>query len=87
MKRTSTQPSITRWPAVLVFASPIFFFLFLSWASAAAPDKVILTPKPPPRRGSTARGVRLRPGRPFIYRIPCTGKRPMTFAAEDLPEG
>ncbi|MBN2296082.1 MAG: putative Ig domain-containing protein, partial [Pirellulales bacterium] len=30
-------------------------------------------------------GVRL--GRPVIYRIPATGKRPMTFTAEGLPEG
>ncbi len=27
------------------------------------------------------------PGRPFLFRIPCTGKRPLRFAAEDLPAG
>ena len=28
-----------------------------------------------------------RPGRPFQYRIPATGERPMTFSAEGLPRG
>mgnify|MGYP006178383521 CR=1 FL=1 len=28
-----------------------------------------------------------RSGRPFLYTIPTTGERPMTFAAQGLPEG
>ena len=28
-----------------------------------------------------------RPGRPFLYHLPATGQRPMTFAATNLPEG
>jgi alpha-galactosidase len=28
-----------------------------------------------------------RPGRPFLYTIPATGDRPMTFAVDNLPEG
>ena len=28
-----------------------------------------------------------RPGHPFIYRIPCQGKRPITFLIEGLPSG
>lgn len=51
-------------------------------------EKVILTPPPPrePRiNGPAIHG--LRPGSPFIYRIPATGDRPMTFAASGLPEG
>ncbi|MGW8256521.1 MAG: ThuA domain-containing protein [Thermoguttaceae bacterium] len=46
----------------------------------------ILTPKPPlePRiNGPRLFGV--RPGKPFIYRIPCTGRRPMRFAVDNLP--
>jgi len=46
----------------------------------------MLTPRPGPKphiNGPTVYGC--RPGRPFIYRIPCTGKRPMSFAAENLP--
>lgn len=49
--------------------------------------KVILTPRPGPKpqiNGPKVYGC--RPGRPFIYRIPCTGKRPMTFGAENLPD-
>jgi alpha-galactosidase len=49
---------------------------------------VILTPKPAPRpkiNGPKVFGV--RPGRPFIYRIPATGKRSMTFKISNLPEG
>jgi len=56
----------------------------------AAPEeqKVVLTPPAPesPRiNGPSIYGV--RPGRPFLYRIPCTGERPMEFSAEELPEG
>jgi len=28
-----------------------------------------------------------RPGRPFFYHVPATGKRPITFSAEGLPDG
>ncbi len=48
----------------------------------------ILTPKAPdiPRiNGAKVFGV--RPGHPFLYKIAATGLRPMTFAAENLPEG
>lgn len=51
-------------------------------------EKVLLTPKPGPKpqiNGPKVYGC--RPGRPFLYRIPCTGERPITFAAEGLPEG
>lgn len=49
---------------------------------------LILTPKPPqtPRiNGPKILGV--RPGHPFLYTIPATGDRPMTFAIENLPKG
>jgi alpha-galactosidase len=29
----------------------------------------------------------VRPGHPFLYRIPATGKRPMEFSVQDLPNG
>ena len=48
----------------------------------------ILTPPPPaaPRiNGPRVYGV--RPGHPFLYRIPCTGERPMKFATRNLPDG
>jgi alpha-galactosidase len=46
----------------------------------------ILTPKAPetPRiNGPKVYGA--RPGHPFLYRIPCTGIRPMRFSAKNLP--
>jgi len=50
-------------------------------------NKVILTPKPGPRpRINGPKVYGCRPGRPFIYRIPCTGKRPINFSAENLPQ-
>ena len=51
-------------------------------------ERVILTPKPGPQpqiNGPRAYGA--RPGRPFLYRIPCTGLRPIHFTAAGLPEG
>ena len=46
----------------------------------------ILTPESPDRpriNGPDVYGI--RPGSPFIYRIPATGKRPMQFQANNLP--
>ncbi|MBA4182256.1 MAG: alpha-galactosidase, partial [Anaerolinea sp.] len=46
----------------------------------------VLTPKPGPEpriNGPLVYGV--RPGRPFLYRIPATGVRPMKFEAAGLP--
>ena len=55
---------------------------------APAEKAVLLTP-PAPRRpsinGPKVYGV--RPGSPFLYRIPCTGDRPIIFRAEGLPAG
>ncbi len=51
-------------------------------------EKVILTPKPPltPRiNGPRIFGV--RPGHPFLFTIPATGQRPMTFTVRNLPRG
>jgi alpha-galactosidase len=47
-----------------------------------------LTPKPsllPRVNGAKVFGV--RPGAPFLYTIPATGRRPMDFSASGLPEG
>lgn len=48
----------------------------------------ILTPPESPKpkiNGAKVFGV--RPGHPFMFTIAATGKRPMTFAAENLPQG
>lgn len=57
-------------------------------ALVAIPADKILTPPagPQPRiNGPAIFGV--RPGHPFLYRIPATGTRPMEFAVEGLPAG
>ena len=49
---------------------------------------MILTPAPPAKpeiHGTRVYGV--RPGSPFLYRIPGTGERPIAFDATGLPEG
>jgi alpha-galactosidase len=59
------------------------FFLPLSKG-----EKYIQTPAAPsvPRiNGAKVTGASA--GKPFIFRIPATGDRPMTFSAENLPEG
>ena len=50
-------------------------------------EPFLLTPKsePAPKINSPA-VCGARAGKPFIYRIPCTGRRPIEFAAERLPE-
>lgn len=55
-------------------------------APAAAP--MILTPKPSPApRINGARVFGVRPGNPFLFTIAATGERPMTYAADALPDG
>jgi alpha-galactosidase len=57
-------------------------------AAAAVEEAAILTPPPPTSpKLNNAKVHGARPGNPFIYRIPATGQRPMSFAAENLPSG
>jgi alpha-galactosidase len=54
--------------------------------SASEGTPYILTPVPaaaPRINGPVVSGV--RPGAPFLYRIPATGERPLTYAATGLP--
>ncbi len=56
--------------------------------SATPPQREILTPPAPetPRiNGPSVFGA--RPGSPFLFAIPATGKRPMKFLAQGLPAG
>ena len=67
------------------------------WAMAkiefgdARPEAIapyVLTPPPPPTpRINGPRIFGARPGSPFLFTIPATGRRPMRFAARGLPEG
>src|SRR4051794_1686747 len=66
----------------------LFVAIILIAATPFAPAADILTPAPPatPRiNGPTIYGE--RPGRPFLYHIPATGERPMTFVVDGLPNG
>ena len=55
---------------------------------ATTQAEIMLTPKPEPAPRINGPGrFGVRPGRPFLYRIPCTGERPISFAVEDLPSG
>lgn len=61
-----------------------------SGGSVAASEGIpyILTPpvsSRPQINGASVVGV--RPGHPFLFHIPATGERPMTFSAKGLPEG
>ncbi|RPJ61194.1 MAG: alpha-galactosidase [Acidobacteria bacterium] len=52
----------------------------------ARPNPAILTPKPGPApRINGPKVYGCRPGNPFIYRVPTTGKQPMVFSAKKLP--
>lgn len=49
---------------------------------------VSLTPKSPAKpRINGARVVGVRPGSPFLFTIPATGERPMSFSVKNLPRG
>ncbi len=51
-------------------------------------SKYILTPPAPATpRINGAKVFCARPGSTFLYRVPCTGERPMKFSASGLPKG
>lgn len=57
-------------------------------ADGSAASMEILTPRPGPEpRINGPRLFGVRPARPLIYRIPCTGQRPIAFAVDGLPQG
>src|SRR5512138_486623 len=76
---------------VTICACAAAFLAHASRCRAEAPVQSVAeirTPKPPPTpriNGPAIFGV--RPGHPFLYRIPATGERPMTFSARGLPAG
>ncbi len=56
----------------------------------AAPVEVAEIMTPPPGPEPRINGPKIygaRPGHPFIYRIPCTGTRPIKFTAKAMPDG
>ena len=82
------KPSAYGDKTVSLIAMALLLGVLGSASSAASSDFPILTPKPPRQpsiNGPTVYGA--RPGHPFLYRIPCTGERPMRFTAHALPNG
>jgi alpha-galactosidase len=70
-----------RWTALLLLVA-------LSSTLGCAEEVGILTPPPTPRpRINGAKIYGVRPRHPFLYTIPATGTRPMTFSAQNLPKG
>ena len=73
------------------FMAAVLFCSFFYKANAQNSDTLsqyILTPKagPEPKiNGPKVFGV--RPGHPVIFTIPASGTRPMTFSADNLPNG
>jgi alpha-galactosidase len=73
---------------VLLTALFLSFFGTIGLAGMSGEAAVILTPAPGPApRINGARVLGVRPGSPFLFRIPATGGRPMAFAVENLPAG
>jgi alpha-galactosidase len=74
-----------RWNAKLVIAL-LLIVIGRRGALLGQQTADLLTPPPadtPHLNGPKLYGV--RPGHPFLYRIPCTGMRPMRFSADHLP--
>jgi alpha-galactosidase len=66
----------------------LFLSLLAGAGGVVADQAVILTPKPGPApRINGARIFGVRPGSPFLFTVAATGERPLTFAAEGLPDG
>jgi len=64
----------------------LWLLLVMTAAAANGATPPLRTPEAGPQphiNGPTVYGV--RPGRPFLYRIPCTGARPIRFSADALP--
>ena len=51
------------------------------------PSLILTPPAAPSPRLNNPRVYGARPGNPFLYSIPATGERPMTFTADGLPVG
>lgn len=67
----------SRWLAFILAATLL--------ASLNAPAQILTPPAPPAPHINGPKVYGVRPGHPFLYRIPCTGTRPIRFSAKGLP--
>jgi len=51
------------------------------------PSYLLTPPAPAAPRINGPKLTGVRPGSPFLFRIPCTGERPIAFSATGLPAG
>jgi alpha-galactosidase len=58
-----------------------------SATTAIVAPYILTPPAPTPPRINGADVFGVRPGSPFLFTIPATGERPMTFSADKLPRG
>jgi len=72
----------------------IGIILFINFSCGTGPGgsvsepKIILTPAPSPKvRINGAKVFGVRPGSPFLFKIPATGKKPMKYEVLNIPEG
>jgi alpha-galactosidase len=79
--------SLTAAPAAASAAQDEAKAAPMTVARAAEPRLVLTPPSPIEPRINGARVFGVRPGSPFLFTIPATGERPMTFGVEGLPEG
>jgi alpha-galactosidase len=61
--------------------------LILNLANAEDSPEIRTPAAPPTPRINGPDVFGARPDHPFLYHIPATGQRPMTFSADDLPDG
>jgi len=74
--------------ALLVSAAALAPGILLAQSADTAAAPEIRTPPPPPAPRINGPGIfGVRPDHPFLYHIPATGNRPMTFSADNLPAG
>lgn len=64
---------------------PVVACAVLAAVSGAAEGPILTPPPPLSPKINGPRVYGARPGRPFLYRIPCTGERPIRFSADGLP--
>lgn len=98
-KKTKAVTLVKNRPTIIYTAYPekkeqiSFTYTFTEKASGKSVTvkqilPYILTPKPgdaPKINGAKAAGV--RPNSPFLFKIPATGKKPMQYRVDNLPEG
>ena len=88
LKQAGDDPMSARRAGVGLMVAAVVGLVWLLGTPSYAQEMPMWTPAagPGPRiNGPKVYGC--RPGKPFLYRIPCTGDRPLGFSVEGLPAG